>query len=283
MHRAERLPDLRALMGRGSDAGHQRKAGDGRSISTTTVSRAVQPVETPNQRPRPDGACLTHRPPKEGFPWRRADHGYQTCSSCYDILHRWLSPLSIDTDGMPASIIGLYATLNPVLGSNGTGRRAPGFGSRSPASDHIIVMRDKRSVRVEHNDPHSVPGLLSSWCQLVAEERDVKPPVHAVPELARFLDSHLDWISRAHWVDELFTELRGLVAQLKAVGQPRRRIGLCPTTIDQGQHTQLCEAVLLAPLAGDSIRCWSCGREWPRPEWERLGQLLQEEIQRDSA
>lgn len=94
---------------------------------------------------RPDGACLTHRPPKAGQSWRRADSGYRTCSSCYDQLHRWLSTISVDDDGRPDGIPGLCAMLDARPGRGESARRGPGFGSRSPASDHIVVMADRRS------------------------------------------------------------------------------------------------------------------------------------------
>jgi len=50
-------------------------------------------------------------------------------------------------------------------------------------------------------------------------------------------------------VTELDIALRRLVAQLRPVtGDPRRPIGLCPNTIDDGEHTRECGTRLYAPL-----------------------------------
>lgn len=278
---------------------------------------------------RPDNACVTHRPPKPDRHWRLADPGYRTCASCADRIHKLLSPLTIDDDGRPDGIPGLYLLLDARPGVTESGRRGPGFGSRSPGSDHILVMRDRRSksyeiardgveyiwdpdadnghpplppgvhgperppgayvdkrdvwygsdgkgYQEEETPARSVPHVLESWVQLVAEERGVKPGAGTVPDLCSWLDRHLDWLSRQELIADLHEELRGLHRQLKtASGAPRRYIGLCPNTIDEGEHTRQCGARLSAPLYGDTIECWACGRPWTRREWMRLGDLLE--------
>ena len=224
---------------------------------------------------RPDGACVTHRPPGEGRAWRRADPGFKTCSACHTRIHAWLSPLTVDDDGRPDSIPGLYAALSPLPGVGGGGmRRAPGFGSRSPANDHILAIRDPRSTRLEPGDPHSVPGVLAAWVGLLIEERSLIPPARTVADMARFLDNHLDYLTREDWVEDFAEELRALHSQLRAIGQQRRRIGLCPNTVDEGDTTRQCGAGLYAPLYSDVIKCHACGREWQRADWLRLGYLL---------
>lgn len=227
---------------------------------------------------RPDSACVTHRPPANGRAWAKADPGYRTCSGCHQRIHEWLSPIAVDADGRPDSVPGLYAMLSPLPGiAGGSQRRAPGFASRSPANDYVVAIRDPRSTRLEDGDPHSVPGVLAAWTALLIEERNLVPPNRTVPAMARFLDRHLDWITRQGWVEDLATELRELHSQLRAIGQPRRRIGKCPNTIDEGDTTRQCDARLFAPLHGDQIVCWACGRKWPRSEWLSLGYLLETE------
>jgi hypothetical protein len=272
---------------------------------------------------RPDSACMTHRPPTKGRPWAQADPGYRTCSRCHQRIHEWLSPITVDADGRPDSIPGLYAMLSPLPGVGGGGqRRAPGFGSRSPANDHILAIRDKRSkshevardgveyvwdpdadngpneppgayidkrdvwygsdgkaYREETNPVLSVPHLLGSWVQLIAEQRDATPGNGDVAKLCSWLDKHLDWITRQDDVAEFADDLRTLHSQLRAIGQKRSRIGECPNTIDTGDTSKQCNAALYAPLYGDSIKCWApdCGRVWHRPDWEHLGRLLQVE------
>lgn len=225
---------------------------------------------------RPDGACVTHREPRDGRAWTRADPGFKTCARCHERLHGWLSPLTTDDTGRPDSIPGLYVMLNPVPGVDGSGgRRAPGFASRSPANDYIVAMRDRRSIKRDPGDPHSVPGLLAAWSAFLVDDRGLIPPRHTVPDMAKFLDRNLDYISRQEWVEDLAEELRELHSQLRAIGQQRRRIGICPNTIDAGDTTRQCGAGLYAPLYGDQITCGVCGRQWARDEWLRLGRLLE--------
>lgn len=239
----------------------------------------------PDQLPdRPGGACLLCPPPREGRPWRPADPGYVTCSDCYDRLRELL-----------AETARRYADLDPSPGSSGEpGRGAPGFGSRSPASDHIIAMRDPRSSATAHvwlardgrvhaeseRPPLSVWGVLDTVCWAVAEARPVTgpPPDSTVADLTRWLDRHLDWITRQpEHAPDLHTALRDLAGQLRPVtGEPgRRQIGRCPVVVDEGDHTRECGAKLYAPLRGDRIVCSACGEVWPREKWLRLGMVLQ--------
>lgn len=234
---------------------------------------------------RPDGACLTHRPPKPDRPWTRADPGYATCRACYDRLHGWLSPLTRDNDGQPDSIPALFAALDPRPGVTDHARRGPGFGSRSPASDHVIAIRDPRSARVYPSDPHSAPGILTAWVQAVWEDRyedaalgladywrrRARLPT-TVAEAAVWLDRHLDWITRRGMVTDLHTELGELHSQLRAAtgrrGQPP--VGRCIELLATGE----CGAPIYMPR-GEKPRapdepiqdlpelvCGSCGSRY---------------------
>lgn len=229
---------------------------------------------------RPDGACLTHRPPAPDRAWRRADPGYRTCSECYDRLHALLSVAATETverpDGssitLPASIPGLYAALNPLPGRADAERRGHGFGPRSPASDHVIAMRDARSVKLLAGDPHSVAGVLGAWCALLAEERGMTPPGRGVLARSEFLDGHLDWLTRQDWVAELFAELREVHAQLRQVtGEPRSApVGHCFEQLADGE----CGAPIhmpsgMTPAAPDEpvrdlpeLRCPACNTSY---------------------
>ena len=229
---------------------------------------------------RPTGACLLCPPPQDEKPWRRADDGYTTCSRCLDRLRETLREI-------PA----LYQPLDPTPGANADGTRgAPGFGSRSPASDHVIAMRDHRSSRDAYTwlggdgklhkeserPPLSAYSVLDTIAWDIAENRGIDGPgANTVHHLAQWVDNQLDWATRQPNIDEVAAPLRELLAQLKpATGERRAWIGTCPNTLDEGEHTRLCAARLYAPLRGDTIRCASCSREWPRAEWLRLGDLL---------
>lgn len=232
---------------------------------------------------RPAWACVLHLPPTDQRKWAKADDGYRTCSSCYDRLRDLLTEVS-----------NRYRRLDPTPGAGGEpGRGAPGYGSRSPASDHIIAMTDRRSsatakawigadkrVHLEHERPPlSVHAELETLVWDVAEQRGLGDPDSwlDVFDLVRYIDTNLDWITRNQIVVDIHAVLRKLVAQLRpATGEPgRRHIGLCPNTVDDGDHSRECGARLYAPLRGDSIECHACNRVWPRSEWLRLGDLLE--------
>ncbi|HEY9413532.1 MAG TPA: hypothetical protein VIQ30_02130 [Pseudonocardia sp.] len=319
--------------------------------------------ETPNALARPDNACLLCPPPLGTRTWRRADDGYRTCDLCLEKLGETL-----------LDVVVRYGRLSPVPGANtdAGGRGAPGFESRSPASDHIILMRDWRSKSCEvavdgkvyvwdpkhqerlpngvqgpleapgayvaHREawfdsggrahfeqerpPLSIPWTLASLADLVAEDRDMSGPrlAHAprspyphtrivwdgqyqrrlprgvlgplrapgrwtreaaldpMHEMWRWLNHQLDYVCRQDWVGDVSEQLHRLLGQLKPLtGDPRIKIGECPNTIDEGEHTRECRAPLFAPTDSskdDTIRCGGCGRLWPREEWTDLGRLL---------
>lgn len=231
---------------------------------------------------RPTNACVLCPPPKTQA-WWPADPSYKTCSNCYDRLRQHLNDIPTR-----------YHMLDPNPGTTGEhgSRGAPGYGSRAPASEHIIAMRDRRSSpiartwlgrdgrlhRESERPPLSVHNVLDTLAWDIAEHRGTTGPAPhlGVPDLARWIDNNLDWITRQDSVVDLDHALRTLLTQLKPVtGDPgRRHIGFCPNTIDEDQVTRECGARLYAPLKGDTIVCGTCDRVWPRSEWLRLGDLL---------
>jgi hypothetical protein len=187
-----------------------------------------------------------------------------------------------------------FAVLDPRPGAQGGdgGPRPPGFGSRSPASDHVVAVRDWRSSRLArtwrgadgrvHREsprpPLSVLAELFTLARHVADARGMEGPAQlTVADIARWLDGQLDWVTRQGGVVSFDRVLRELVSQLRPLtGEPRpKRVGLCPNTIDEGETTRECKTPLYAPLKGDEIRCWACSRTWPREEWLGLGRTLQ--------
>lgn len=279
---------------------------------------------------RPSWACLLCPPPSSTREWRPADQGYRTCDQCLDRLRETLH-----------EVTKRYYKLDTRPGANADleSRGAPGFGSRAPASEHIIVMRDRRSKSCEvaydgtvytewqtvddpDNDveawsrrlpkgvegpleppgkytkarevwfaadgkghqeqarpPRSIHGALDSMCTMVAEDRDMTPPFGTVADLSRWLDKQLDFVTRQDWVPDVVNELHELLAQLKPVtGDKRQKIGKCPNTLDEGETSKECGAWLYAPTQNakdETIRCRSCGREWPKSEWIGLMDLLE--------
>lgn len=247
---------------------------------------------------RPSSACVICPPPR-GHAWSLADPRHVTCTGCYDRMRDRI-----------AEIAERYLLLDARRGASPEfgGRGAPGFGSRSPGSEHVIAMRDPRSspdarmwvagdgrVHAEPIRPAvSVHGVLSLLAWSVAEHRGVEGPgdredVHA---LLRFVDRHLDHVTRhAELAVEVDDGLRNLVGALRPVtGDARRRVGICPSVVadpggetgeteqvvDSGEaeQTTRCGATLYAPLTGDAIYCPACGRVWPFSEWLDLGAAL---------
>lgn len=239
------------------------------------------PADVPDAPP--EHRCLLCPPPRDGRAWRRADAGYRTCSDCLDRVRERL-----------AEVGARYAVLDPRPGAQGNdgSRGAPGFGSRSPASDHVVAVMDWRSSRVartwrgadgrvhreSQRPPLSVLAELFTLARHVADARGLDGPRRlSVADIARWLDGQLDWVTRQPGVVDFDRVLRELVGQLRPLtGEPRpKRVGNCPNTIDEGEHTRDCGEPLYAPLKGDEIRCRACGRRWPREEWLALGRTLQ--------
>jgi hypothetical protein len=255
-------------------------------VSAALTEISTEPPQTALP-PRSADSCLLCPPPRDGRAWRRADAGYRTCSDCLDRVRERLAEVGTR-----------YAALNPRPGAQGTdgGPRPPGFGSRSPASDQVVAVRDWRSSRVartwrggdgrihreSQRPPLSVLAELFTLARHVADARGLGGPMRlTVADIARWLDGQLDWVSRQAGVVEFDRVLRELVGQLRPLtGEPRpKRVGECPNVLQidgaEGEHTRECATPLYAPLKGDEIRCWACGHRWPREEWLRLGKILQ--------
>lgn len=256
LHRNERRPDLReAAIALGG------ALSPGLTGTPLPQPAHVAPVAVTAPEPRqerPAGACVTHLPPRPGYHWRRADDGYLTCSDCYDQMHKWLSPFGRGDDGRADNIPILYLTLDPRPGNSGPGRRSPGFGSRSPASDHVIAMRDSRTVQVADKDPCSAAGVLRQWVLWVWDERyddealdhsDYRQRRQELPTTvdgaAVWLDKQLDWITRRDAVAEFYDELRELRRQLRGVtGEGGQKpVGRCIEILDTGE----CRAPIYMP------------------------------------
>lgn len=254
------------------------------SAAPTEISPRPPQIASPV---RSADSCLLCPPPRDERPWRRADAGYRTCSGCLDRVRERLTEVGAR-----------YTVLDPRPGAQGDdgGPRPPGFGSRSPASDHVVAVMDWRSSRTArtwrgadgriHREsgrpPLSVLAELFTLAEHVADARGLTGPVRlTVAEIVRWLDGQLDWVTRQNGVVAFDRVLRELVSQLRPLtGEPRpKRVGECPNVLQidgaEGEHTRECATPLYAPLKGDEIRCWACGYRWPREEWLRLGKILQ--------
>lgn len=208
--------------------------------------------------------------------------GHRTCEHCADRLRENLVEVADRFDQL--------TSIPAPAGSFNDFRCSPGFISRSPASDHIIVMRDHRSSSEAHvwvggdgrvhrestRPPLSVYAVLEIEVYEVVELRSVSlpDPRDTVRDLVAFLDRHLDWLTRQENVAEFGRSVRRLVSQLKPVtGEPRVFLGFCPNVVDE----VTCGRSLYIPSEftyHDTVVCGSCGWEWPPNDWIALGDQL---------
>jgi hypothetical protein len=192
------------------------------------------------------------------------------CANCVTALRHTLRGIEV------------YAHLLTImtLPLQGRGeRRSPGFGSRSPARDDVIVALDYRSRTAgdgpddEASPTRSILGTLHQLASWVRDQQDVAAPreITVTTEIGYLLGG-VEYAAHQDWVDEFATDLRELHAQCRRLAgdQPPRPIGRCPTLLDDGE----CGTPLYMPTTGDSVHCHACNREWRRPEWERLAALL---------
>lgn len=263
-----------------------------------TASLEPRPL-VPDDLIRPGWACCLCRPPtvQDGY-WAPAHAGYVTCDGCLERLRQAMGDVG-----------SRYGRLNPTpaAGATAGSRGAPGFASRSPASDHVIAFRDPRSsqdarvwldragraCREDERPPVSVRGELDILAWDVAERLGMDGPnVRAdVGDLLRFLDNRLDFVTRdVDLTVAVAATVRALQSALRPVsGDPRPRyIGHCPNVIesvpdlgfrpayDEDPGVQVrCGARLHAPLLGDTVACRACGARWLRSAWMELGAALQ--------
>jgi hypothetical protein len=208
-----------------------------------------------------------------------AGYGRWACESCVRTMQRQLR--EIETY---AAILTISVTPRRGHGQ----RRAPGYASRSPGRDDVIVALDYRS-RVGGDGPdddahptRSVLGTLHDLSRWVREEQDIGEPLRE-PTIASevgYLLGAAEWCARQQWVDEFAADIRDLHGQCRhqAGDHPGHPIGECPNLLSTGE----CRAPLFLPQKGDTIRCPNprCERTWQRPEWERLAQLLTVPVRR---
>lgn len=212
-----------------------------------------------------------------------ADSGHRTCLYCANDLSDMLNSIANRYDVLNAKPAGVQE-----LG----GRGAPGFGSRAPASEHIIAMMDPRSSEVAriwkgsdgriHSEserpPMSVYSTLLTEVYDVAERRNMSlPEMTGVRNLAEWLLRHIDWITRQESVSEFHDTIKRLERQLKPLtGDPApHRVGNCPQPVERNGQEVRCDSVLYVPEASDTVTCRGCKSEWRRPEWAQLGGLLE--------
>lgn len=168
-----------------------------------------------------------------------------------------------------------YRALDPAPGSGGAngGRGAPGFGSRSPAREAVLVLTDRRFQAFDPTRPEQPAGIVCvlGWWADRAREEDLLPArrtPRTVDAEAHALVSRVEQLARRWWVGEMITALRHAVRHVRwARGQlePTVPIGQCPS----------CTGQIRARSWGKQARCQGCGMDWAGEQQLRaLGEQL---------
>lgn len=216
-------------------------------------------------------------------PDRDAGPGRYGCWDCVNTLLRVLRELENYT---------LMLAVSTTPARRRTERRAPGFGSRSPARDHVLAALDPRSLpgdvdadgrplphRPEDTAawPRSITASIAGIAEWLRDEQDHPHPGgrSLFSRDLGYLRTALDWCSRQPWIDELADDLRELHAQARAhTGDaPPPPLGTClnvgceglvyPATI--GHHDEHGED---GPR--DGARCRDCRRVYDGLDLIRL-------------
>lgn len=122
---------------------------------------------------------------------------------------------------------------NPRSGGSETGRRSPGFGSQSPANDHVIALRDRRTRARVHGDLQNAHTFMVDWLHYVQRYRGMALSSPVSIEAAYYaLYSHQDFIGRQEWVTDLAMGTRSVLGQLRSANgdEPPTKIGTCTCT-----------------------------------------------------
>lgn len=227
------------------------------------------------------GVCIVPRCNDGTSRPRETAHDRYACAQCVTNLRHTLRGIEV------------YAHILTIMTqpTQGHGERRPtGFGSRPPTGLDRVVALDYRSRTGgdgpddEERPTRSVLGTLHQLAREIRQQQYYDGVTDHVaiqrqPTITTevgYLLGAMEWCARLHWVDELAEDLRDLHGQVRRLAgdQPPRAIGRCTTLLDGGAE---CGTPLFMPTRGDTIRCHGCGREWPRPEWERLAKLLSDE------
>jgi hypothetical protein len=124
---------------------------------------------------------------------------------------------------------------------------------------------------------HHILATLESWSEIVVEKRRVAAPDRGVPQLARFLTLHLEWLAAQLPAADFADEVESLVAQLRATIDPDPDHS--PDLARECVVEDCGGTITVRPAHGRSagsrsIEC-SAGHFWEMHEWLNLRQLME--------
>lgn len=150
-----------------------------------------------------------------------------------------------------------------------TRRRNPTKVSGSRKRDHLNL-----SALDARND---VLAILQSWSDLVAEKLGAVAPARSVPQLARFLVRHLEWLTAQPPAAEFAAEIEGLHGELlRAIDHDPSDPGsaLVECVMDDCAGTIDATPQKTGKAENSSISC-SSGHTWEIREWLTLRHLME--------
>lgn len=176
----------------------------------------------------------------------------------------------------------------PSLAIRLDGGHASLASEQAPVRLNVLVHTDHRrgTGKSETDDDAHAAGdtlpildVLHSWARIVREERHLATPRRITVSGERdLLTRQLEWIAEQPWVDEMFGEVKKLVAQLKRVnGTADLPVGKCSTLYDGeecGGHIRNVELQHDDGSTEPGFRCDRCRRVWTGTEAVRLRNAL---------
>jgi len=169
------------------------------------------------------------------------------------------------------------------------GRGAPGFKSRTPGRDDVLVLLDRRRTTFDPDHPRrpgSVMAMLAYWLD---EAEILGWP--SVAGCCSVLHTHLDRLVSRWWFGDFAAAVTTTVEHLRRATSQHEEtipIGACPTPMPGAKQMVYddvlgtwearpipCGGQVRARSIGDSGRCGRCGKRWEGVEELRaLGRRL---------
>jgi hypothetical protein len=143
--------------------------------------------------------------------------------------------------------------------------------SGSRTRDHLnISVLDAR---------YSILTALESWSETVAALRGTAAPARSVPQLARFLDQHLEWLLSQPSAADFADEIESLAAELRSTIDPESgdlRTAIRKCVVDNCGGTISTSLNSGGRARTGRLEC-SMGHAWEMREWLHLRHLMEQQ------
>ncbi|MEU9313952.1 hypothetical protein [Streptomyces sp. NPDC048256] len=140
------------------------------------------------------------------------------------------------------------------------------------------LRRDRLNISVL-DARHNILATLESWSEIVVEQLMVSAPARSVPQLARFLTRHLEWLAAQPPAADFADEIENLVVELRSTIDPdpsglHALIRKC--VVDNCGGTISASLKNIGNSGSRSIEC-SAGHSWEMTEWLNLRRLMEQQ------